>query len=77
MKIDDAKCGLCGSEIPKFKIKSMFGFQKACICIIADGIDCFPGFLECLCNECLEKIKNGEVLRIPSIEEVLPNDKKS
>lgn len=77
MNIDNAKCGLCGSEIPKFKIKSVFGFHKACICIITDSIDGKPGFLECLCNECLEKIKNGEVLKIPSIDEVLPNGKKS
>lgn len=77
MKIDDAKCGLCGSEIPKFKIKSSFGLHKSCICLITDGIDGRPGFLECLCNECLKKIKNGDVLRIPSIDEVLPNGKKS
>lgn len=77
MKIDNAKCGLCGSKIQKFKIKSVFGFHKVCICIITDSIDGKPGFLECLCNECLEKIKNGEVLKIPSIDEVLPNDKKS
>lgn len=77
MKIKYAKCGLCGSEIQILKIKSSFGFHDACICLIADGIDGKPGFLECLCNKCLEKIKNGEVLKIPSIDEVLPNDKKS
>lgn len=75
MKIDDAKCGLCGSEIKKFKIKSSEGIHKACIGIIAEGIDGFSGYLECLCNDCLKKIKNGEVLKIPSIDEVLPNDK--
>lgn len=76
MKIDNAKCGLCGSEIPKFKIKSSSGILKACICIITDGVGFEPGYLECLCNECLEKIKNGEVLKIPSIDEVLPNNNK-
>lgn len=74
MNIDDVKCGLCGSEIQKFKIKSSEGIHKSCICIITDGIDGFSGFLECLCNECLKKIKNGEILKIPSIDEVLPND---
>lgn len=74
MSIKYDKCDFCGSEIQKLKIKSSFGMHNAHICIIADGIEKEPGFLECICYECLEKIKNGEILKIPSIDEVLPND---
>lgn len=77
MKLEYSKCGLCGSEIQKFKIKSSSGIHEACICLIAEGIGGLSGFLECLCNDCLKKIKNGEVLKIPFIDEVLPNDKRN